>query len=213
MVHSHAHSHYCTSVNEVLHQFPAVYIGSIIITKQQSVDQMIGKVLQEKKPSGVRNITVALSLSEVQLSYSKLSKSAVFEDDEEVGEVLSHETSRIRVTGVLTEDKRFAGYIVKEVGKPQECHVIRCNSAALMISFSSFLRQSCQLTSLQRGGSFYDEISTDESDEWELPLEVRERVRVFRLWIKGGVGGGGLSYYPFIIIYHIILLPSSFLCG
>ncbi len=51
-------------------------------------------------------------------------------------------------------------------------HVIKCNSAALMVSFASFLRQSCQLTAHQRGGAFYEELSTDESGEWGTSVEV-----------------------------------------
>lgn len=133
---------------------------------------MFGKVLSENKPSSARNVSVALSLSEVNLTECKRSKSVTGDNEEVVQVVLAHETSRVRVMGVFSEDQRFAGYIIKEVGKPQEGHVIRCNSAALMISFTSFLRQSCQLTSPQRGGSFYDEISTDESDDWEHSQEV-----------------------------------------
>lgn len=76
----------------------------------------------------------------------------------------SHETSRIRAIGVFSVDKRFIGYIVKEEGKPLMGHVLRCNSAALMVSLVSFLRQACQIMFSQQGGSLYDELSTDESD-------------------------------------------------
>lgn len=76
----------------------------------------------------------------------------------------AHETSRIRAIGVFSVDKRFIGYIVKEEGKPLMGHVLRCNSAALMVSLVSFLRQACQIMFSQQGGSLYDELSTDESD-------------------------------------------------
>ena len=82
--------------------------------------------------------------------------------------------------GAFSADKRFAGYIVKEEGKPQMGHVIRCNSAALMVSFMSFLRQSCQLTSHQRGGSFYEELSTDDSGDGEAStIEVSSNIIYF----------------------------------
>ena len=156
-----------TSVTEILHRFPALYIGSTATVKSNNIDDVIGKVLHECKPSTAKSVMMALSLSEVQLFESKNSSG----DQEE--KILSHETSRVRLMGVFSEDRRFSGYVIKEVGKPQEGHVIRCNSAALMTAFTSFLRQSCQLTSPQRGGSFYDEISTDESDEWDCSAEVR----------------------------------------
>lgn len=164
------------SVTEVLHHFPVIYIGSAAISKSYCLDKMINKVLQENKPADAKNVTVALSLSEVQLLESNRSKLLGDDEEEDMVLPLSHETSRIRAMGVFSEDRRFAGYIIKEVGKPQEGHVIRCNSAALMTSFASFLRQSCQLTSPQRGGSFYDEISTDESDEWDHSFEVCVRL-------------------------------------
>ncbi len=140
--------------------------------KSGNIDDVVSKVLNECSPSASRNVTVALSLSEVQLFLSKKPNMSP-EREREQEKILSHETSRVRLTGVFSEDRRFCGYIIKEVGKPQEGHVIRCNSAALMMSFTSFLRQSCQLTSPQRGASFYDEISTDESDDWDCSSEVK----------------------------------------
>ena len=83
----------------------------------------------------------------------------------------AHETSRIRAIGVYLEDKRFIGYIVKEEGKPLLGHVLRCNSAALMVSLVSFLRQAVQIMFSQQGGSLYDELSSDESDS-EASAEV-----------------------------------------
>ena len=99
-----------------------------------------------------------LSISQVQLVDVKIGREEIVE---------AHETSRIRAIGVYSQDKRFIGYIIKQEGKPLMGHVLRCNSAGLMVSLMSFLRQSCQLTSYQRGGSFYDELSTDDSDDWE----------------------------------------------
>lgn len=101
---------------------------------------------------------MCLSVAQVQLVDVKKDKEEVIE---------SHETSRIRAIGVYSQDKRFIGYIIKEEGKPLMGHVLRCNSAGLMVSLMSFLRQSCQLMSYQRGGSFYDELSTDDSEDWE----------------------------------------------
>ena len=181
-----------TSVTEVLHRFPAIYIGSAAINKSYCLDKMVNKVLLENKPSDAKSVMVTLRLSEVQLSASKRSKSLGNDDEMDMVLSLSHETSRIRIMGVFSDDRRFAGYIIKEEGKPQEGHVIRCNSAALMTSFTSFLRQSCQLTSPQRGGSFYDEISTDESDEWDHSFEVCSLVLVVFL---------NVSYYYYTNIY------------
>jgi len=119
--------------------------------KLHSISEVIAKVLSETKPSQSREAGVWLSMSQVQL----VSEEEPF---------ITHETSRIRATGVCCKDKRYMGYIIKEEGKPLTGHVLRCTSAALMVSLVSFLRQSCQLTVLQRGGSFYDELSADEED-------------------------------------------------
>ena len=83
----------------------------------------------------------------------------------------AHETNRIRAIGVYHDDKRFIGYIIKEEGKPLVGHVLRCNSAALMVSLVSFLRQACQIMFSQNGGSLYDELSSDESES-ESSTEV-----------------------------------------
>ena len=85
--------------------------------------------------------------------------------------------------GVYSQDKRFMGYIIKEEGKPLTSYVLRCNSAALMVSLMSFLRQSCQLTSFQRGGSFYDELSADDVDDCDYIFDVSG---VFFVFYEGG---------------------------
>ena len=122
------------------------------------------------KPSQAKQGIVSLSLLEVQLDLNPLDNTA--HKSKQNRNVLSHETSRIRTMGVYSSDKRFSGYIIKEVDMPQVVHVVMCNSAALMVSFTSFLRQSCQLTSHQRDGSFYEELSTDESGDLEGYPEV-----------------------------------------
>lgn len=157
---------------EFLHKFPAVYIGSVSAPKASTVDGIVEKVLMECRPSEAKPVTVSLSLLEIRFVEDKIGLLAgnSRENDEEI--FLSHETSRIRSMGAYSEDRRFAGYVVKEEGKPLLAHVMRCNSAALMVSFTSFLRQSCQLASHQRGGAFYEELSTDESDDWEASVEV-----------------------------------------
>ncbi len=99
-----------------------------------------------------------LSLAQVRLVDTSGEEEVIF---------ATHETSRIRAIGVYSLDKRFIGYIIKEEGQPLTGHVLRCNSAALMVSLVSFLRQSCQITFHQRGGSFYDELSADESEDSE----------------------------------------------
>ncbi len=93
-------------------------------------------------------------------------------DDGQEEVLCTHDTGRIRAIGVCSRDKRYMGYIIKEEGKPLTGHVLRCTSAGLMVSLVSFLRQSCQLMVFQRGGSFYDELSADESDDFETSLEV-----------------------------------------
>lgn len=133
----------------------------------------------ENQPSQAKPVSVSLSLMEVRYTLDEggAAGSVV------VGGVLtpsvtskrvlmSHETSRVRTMGAYSEDRRFAGYVIKEEGRPMMGHVIKCNSAALMVSFTSFLRQSCQLTAHQRGGAFYEELSTDESGEWGVSTEV-----------------------------------------
>ena len=104
---------------------------------------------------GSREISVWLSQAQLRLVDMSDEREMVFE---------AHETSRIRAIGVYLEDKRFIGYIVKEEGKPLLGHVLRCNSAALMVSLVSFLRQAVQIMFSQQGGSLYDELSSDESD-------------------------------------------------
>lgn len=147
-----------SSASEVLHKFPVIHIGWTAAGKLHSINDVIQKVLSESKPSQTKEVSMWLSIAQVQLVNTKNGREEIVE---------AHETSRIRAIGVYSQDKRFIGYIIKEEGKPLMGHVLRCNSAGLMVSLMSFLRQSCQLTSYQRGGSFYDELSTDDSDDWE----------------------------------------------
>ncbi|CAI8048400.1 hypothetical protein GBAR_LOCUS26705 [Geodia barretti] len=123
--------------------------------RHDSVNEIIQKVLTDQTPMGSREISVWLSQAQLRLVDMSDEREMVFE---------AHETSRIRAIGVYLEDKRFIGYIVKEEGKPLLGHVLRCNSAALMVSLVSFLRQAVQITFSQQGGSLYDELSSDESD-------------------------------------------------
>ena len=146
------------SPTELLHKFPAIYIGSAAAGKLHSINDVIQKVLSQNRPSQAIEVGVWLSLTQVR-----------FVDMSDNSEMIhaTHDTSRIRAIGVYSQDKRFIGYIIKQEGKPLMGHVLRCNSAALMVSLVSFLRQSCQITFYQRGGSFYDELSTDDSEECE----------------------------------------------
>ena len=124
---------------------------------------------------GSREISVWLSQAQLRLVDMSDEREMVFE---------AHETSRIRAIGVYLEDKRFIGYIVKEEGKPLLGHVLRCNSAALMVSLVSFLRQAVQITFSQQGGSLYDELSSDESDS-EPSTEVSVLLCVSLCTVKG----------------------------
>lgn len=157
------------SFTDVLHRFAAVYVGSTTSVKLLSTDSIIEKVLMDSKPSRATSVITSLSLLAIKYvpegdGGQGLSLGG---DPEEVGaSLISHNTSRVRSMGAYSEDKRFGGYVIKEEGKPLMGHVVRCNSAALMVNFMSFLRQACQLTSHQRGGAFYEELSTDESGDW-----------------------------------------------
>lgn len=155
---SHAHQQ-LPSPTDLLHKLPAVYVGGAGAGKLHSVSEVIDKVLSERRPSQSREVGVWLSLSQVQLVQTSEGGR-----EEVCG---AHETSRIRAIGVCTRDKRYMGYIIKEEGKPLTGHVLHCTSAALMVSLMSFLRQSCQLMVYQRGGSFYDELSDDDSDDYD----------------------------------------------
>ena len=153
------------SATQVLHRFPATYVGSAVAGKLHSIDDVIQKVLVDKQPTLSKELHVCLSMAEVKLVEVK-------GDQEDDVVCMSHETSRIRAIGVYSQDKRFMGYIIKEEGKPLTTYVLRCNSAALMVSLMSFLRQSCQLTSFQRGGSFYDELAADDADDCDYIIDV-----------------------------------------
>lgn len=155
---------------DVLHKFPATYVGESVAGKLHSIDDVIQKVLSEGRPSEARDLYVCLSLAEVKLVEEK-------GDDEIVS--IAHETSRIRAIGVYSQDKRFMGYIIKEEGKPLTTYVLRCNSAALMVSLMSFLRQACQLTAFQRGGSFYDELDADDGDDCDYIIDVSHNLLLF----------------------------------
>ena len=143
------------SPSEFLHRIPAVHVGSAKAGRHDSVNDVIQKVLLDHTPTGSREVSVWLSLAQLRLVDMSDEREMVYE---------AHETSRIRAIGVCLEDKRFIGYIIKEEGKPLVGHVLRCNSAALMVSLVSFLRQACQIMFSQQGGSLYDELSSDESD-------------------------------------------------
>ena len=145
------------SATQILHKFCATYVGKAVAGKLHSIDDVIQKVLTDSRPTAAKDLYVCLSLAEVKYMEER------GEEEEEVV-CMAHETSRIRAIGVCSQDKRFMGYIIKEEGKPLTTYVLHCNSAALMVSLMSFLRQSCQLTSFQRGGSFYDELSADDGD-------------------------------------------------
>lgn len=163
---------FSTAATEFLHKFPAIYIGSMSTPKGCSMDGIVEKVLMDSRPSEAKLVTISLSLLEIRFVEDK--KELAGDSREKSDEIfLSHDTSRIRSMGAYGGDKRFAGYVMKEEGKPLLAHVMRCNSAALMVSFTSFLRQSCQLTSHQRGGAFYEELSTDESEDWDASIEVK----------------------------------------
>ncbi len=163
------------AATEFLHKFPAVYIGSVGVSKTTTVDGFVERALMERKPSEAKFVTVSLSLLEIRFVEDRkgllASPAEVEEGNEET--FLSHDTGRIRSMGAYEGDRRFAGYVIKEEGKPLIGHVMRCNSAALMVSFASFLKQACQLTAHQRGGAFYEELSTDESDDRDTSFEVR----------------------------------------
>ena len=156
------------SFTDVLHRFAAVYVGSTTSVKLLSTDGIIEKVLMDSKPSRAASVIASLSL--VAIKYVPEGDGGqgllLGGDEEEGASLISHNTSRVRSMGAYSEDKRFGGYVIKEEGKPLMGHVVRCNSAALMVNFMSFLRQACQLTSYQRGGAFYEELSTDESGDW-----------------------------------------------
>ena len=154
------------SAREVLHRFPATYIGEAVAGKLHSIDDVIQKVLVDSRPTLSKELVVCLSLAEV--------KFVEMRGEEEVV-CMTHETSRIRAIGVYSQDKRFMGYIIKEEGKPLMSYVLRCNSAALMVQLVSFLRQSCQLTFYQRGGSFYDELAADDADDCDYIIDVRKK--------------------------------------
>jgi hypothetical protein len=143
------------SPSEFLHKIPAIHIGSAKAGRHDSVNDVIQKVLLASQPTAAKEISVWLSLAQLRLVDMSDEREMIFE---------AHETSRIRAIGVYLVDKRFIGYIIKEEGKPLMGHVLRCNSAALMVSLVSFLRQACQIMFSQQGGSLYDELSTDESD-------------------------------------------------
>ena len=143
------------SETEVLHKLPAMYIGSARANGQDSVNDVIQRVLQENRPTQSQEVSVWLSLAQLQLVDTSKNQESTF---------LAHETSRIRAIGVYSTDKRFIGYIIKEEGKPLTGHILRCNSAGLMVSMVSFLRQACRIMFFQQGASLYSELSTDESD-------------------------------------------------
>lgn len=143
------------SPSELLHQIPAIYVGSAVAGKLHSVNEVIEKVLTESRPNQAKEVSVWLSVAQVRLVDTSETEDIIY---------ATHETSRIRAIGVYSLDKRFIGYIIKEEGKPLTGYVLRCNSAGLMVSLVSFLRQSCQITFHQRGGSFYDELSADDSE-------------------------------------------------
>ena len=151
------------SAPEVLHKFSATYVGEAVAGKLHSMDDVIQKVLMDRQPTSSKELMVCLGLAEVR--YVEMS------GDEEVV-CMAHETSRIRAIGVYSHDRRFMGYIIKEGGKPLMSFVLRCNSAGLMVSLMSFLRQSCQLTFDQRGGSFYDELAADDVDDCDYIVDV-----------------------------------------
>ena len=140
---------------EFLHKIPATHIGSTKASRHASVNDVIQKVLLESRPTVSKEVSVWLSLAQLRLVDMSDEQEMIYE---------AHETSRIRAIGVYLIDKRFIGYIVKKEGKPLVGHVLRCNSAALMVSLVSFLRQACQIMFTQQGGSLYDELSSDESD-------------------------------------------------
>ena len=144
------------SQTEILHKLPAMYVGSARASSQDSVSDVIQRVLQENRPTQAQEVSVWLSLAHLRLVDSSKNQESTF---------LSHETGRIRAIGVYSTDKRFIGYVVKEEGRPLTAHILRCNSAGLMVSMVSFLRQACQIMFFQQGASIYSELSTDESDE------------------------------------------------
>ena len=132
-----------------------MHIGCAKAGRHDTVTDVIHRVLVERIPTSAKEVCVWLSLAQLRLIDMSDEQEMIYE---------SHETSRIRAIGVYLEDKRFIGYIIKEEGKPLMGHVLRCNSAALMVSLVSFLRQACQIMFSQQGASLYDELSTDESD-------------------------------------------------
>ena len=153
------------SATQVLHKFPATYVGEAVAGKLHSMDDVIQKVLTDRQPTLAKELFICLSLAEVRYVEVR--------GDEEVL-CMAHETSRIRAIGVYSQDRRFMGYIIKEEGKPLMSYVLRCNSAGLMVSLMSFLRQSCQLTFYQRGGSFYDELAADDVDDCDYIIDVSQ---------------------------------------
>ena len=137
------------------------------------MNDVIQRVLVGSRPTAAKEVSVWLSLAQLRLIDMSDERELIYE---------SHETSRIRAIGVHSVDKRFIGYIVKEEGRPLVGHVLRCNSAALMVSLASFLRQACQIMFSQQGGSLYDELSSDESDGETEEVHYTKHTRCFRVF-------------------------------
>lgn len=94
---------------KLLNSIPAVHIGSIRIGKLQSVTELVQKALAETQPSQVREVSVWLNLTQVQLVDMTYQWEFIY---------AMHETSCIKAIGVYPDDRRFFGYIIQEKHKP-----------------------------------------------------------------------------------------------
>lgn len=88
--------------SEKLESFSAVYIGNIKASKHQNVSEVIQKTLTEQRPSNSKEVTVQLSLSQVQ--FIDVSCDLIYQ---------CHDTSLIQAIGIFPDDRRYIGYIIK----------------------------------------------------------------------------------------------------
>ena len=92
-----------------MHSIPAVHIGSIKVGKLHRVSELVQKVLTENPPSRAREVSVWLSLAQVQLVDKTYQWEFIY---------AMHDTSCIQAVGVYPDDRRFFGYIIQEKHKP-----------------------------------------------------------------------------------------------
>ncbi|XP_019851749.1 PREDICTED: uncharacterized protein LOC109581780 [Amphimedon queenslandica] len=126
----------CFPQEQLSASLTAVYIGCTRSPshKEQSISDIIGKALTELKPSQSHEVSVNLTLSNVEVKDSK-------------GRILLFQHTRaIQCLGVYQIDSRYLGYVTRDSNKSTAGHVFWFGTHQEVVKMVTALKSICQVS-------------------------------------------------------------------